>query len=348
MRKLSLISIVFMLLFVVACSNSASQNPQENSSGNGTSSDSNNQTDGSKSNSDYPNKPVKLVIPYPPGGATDVIFRLVAKEAEKHLGTTIVPTNMAGASSTVGSRYVKDAEPDGYTILGSHDVIATAYLTGVVDYSFEAFDPVALLTQTPNIAVVHKNLGINNLQEFKDYVKANPGEIMWSHTPGSTDHFFTAMLMKELGLDIEKDIKLIGYEGTGPQVTALIAEQVHAAMFDIPSGKAFFEDGTVIPMGVAYDERLGQLPDVQTMNEQGLNMTHSTSRGLFVPKGTPEDIIVKIEQAFKKALENPEIARKIVEEQGTVVKFIPHTEYKGWLEELQAKLNTLAEGMDLK
>jgi tripartite-type tricarboxylate transporter receptor subunit TctC len=347
MRKLSMMLMVFMLLLAVACSNSTSTesnnstSSQENASENSTSS-------GSGNGSDYPNKPVKLVIPYPPGGATDIIFRLVAKEAEKHLGTTIVPTNMEGASSTVGSRFVKDAEPDGYTILGSHDVIATAFLTGVVDYSFEAFEPISLLTQTPNIGVVHKNLGIHNLQELKDYVKANPGKLMWSYTPGSTDHFFAAMLMQKLGLDVEKDIKLIGYEGTGPQVTALVAEQIQGAMFDIPSGKAFFEDGTVVPIGVAYEERLGQLPDTQTMNEQGLDMTHSTSRGLFAPKGTPEEIIVEIENAFKKALENPEIARKIVEEQGTVVNFIPHTEYKGWLDELQATLNKMAEGMDLK
>ncbi|MBC3210493.1 tripartite tricarboxylate transporter substrate binding protein, partial [Pseudomonas sp. SWRI111] len=86
--------------------------------------------------------------PYPPGGGTDVLFRLVAQYAEKHLGQTIVPTNMAGATSTVGSRFVKDAEPDGYTILGTHQVVATAEHTGVVDYGFSAFDPVVLMTST--------------------------------------------------------------------------------------------------------------------------------------------------------------------------------------------------------
>lgn len=338
MKKLGLF-LMSLLLAVTTAACGSSTKPAANSDGQSS--------PASNAGADFPQKPIKLIIPYPPGGATDVIFRLIASAAEKEIGQPIVPVNMAGATSTVGSRAVKDAEPDGYTILGSHDVIATAYLSGVVDYSFEAFEPISLLSQTPNIAVVHKDLGIKNLQEFKDYIKANPGKIKWSMTPGSTDHFFASMLFNGLGISKE-EVKLIGYEGTGPQVTALAAKETDGAMFDIPSGKAFFGDGTVVPLGVSYDERLGQIADVPTMKEQGVDMVHSTSRGLFAPKGTPEEIIVKIEQAFQKAMEDPELQRKISEEQGTVVKFIPHKEYKAWLDELQKKLEDLATTMDLK
>lgn len=304
-------------------------------------------TDTASVASGFPNKPVKMVIPYPPGGATDVIFRLIASRAEKELGQPIVPVNMTGATSTVGSRYVKDAASDGYTILGSHDVIATAYLTGVVDYSFEAFEPVSLLTQTPSIAVVQKDTGIKNLQEFKEYVKAHPQSFKWSLTHGSTDHFFLALLMEKIGLDM-KDIKMIGYEGTGPQVTALAAKETDGGMFDMPSGKGLFSGGTGVPIGVSYEERLTGLEDVGTMKEQGVDMSFSISRGVFAPKGTPEEVITVIEEAFRKALEDPELQRKITEEQGSVVKFLPHGEYKGFLEELQGKLDGLAKQMDLK
>jgi tripartite-type tricarboxylate transporter receptor subunit TctC len=254
---------------------------------------------------------------------------------------------MKGASSTVGSRYVKDADTDGYTILASHDVIATAYLSGVVDYSFEAFEPIALLTQTINIPTVNKELGVKTIQEFAEYVKANPGKVKWSMTPGSTDHFFAVQLQHELGLTPEQ-MPLIGYEGTGPQVTALVANEIQGAMTNIPSGKAYFEEGTFVPLAIAHDERLAILPDTPTMQEQGVDMVNATSRGLFAPKGTPEEIIIKIEEAFKKALEDPEMKRKIEEEQGSIARFIPNKEYKSFLDDLQARLNELAKSMDLK
>ncbi len=100
---------------------------------------------------DFPEREIQLIIPYGPGGATDIIFRLIAAEAEQYLGATIVPVNVAGAGATRGSRQVLEAEPDGYTLLGSHDTIALSKLAGMVDYSYDAFEPVALLTQTINI-----------------------------------------------------------------------------------------------------------------------------------------------------------------------------------------------------
>jgi tripartite-type tricarboxylate transporter receptor subunit TctC len=352
MKKMGLLfMVVLLVLFAVGCGTSTSSSSSKGEASSKSETPSGSGDSSSKSStsasSGFPEKQIKMVIPYPPGGATDVIFRMVAAEAEKHLGQPIVPVNMKGASSTVGSRHVKDADADGYTILASHDVIATAFLSGVVDYSFEAFEPISLLTQTINIPTVNKSLGINNLKDFADYAKANPGKVKWSMTPGSTDHFFAVQLMHELGLTAD-EMRLIGYEGTGPQVTALVANETQGAMTNVPSGKAYFEEGTFVPLAVAHDERLDILPDVTTMKEQGIDMVHSTSRGLFAPKGTPEEVIIKIEEAFKKALENPEMKRKIEEEQGSVARFIPHNEYKGFLDNLQAELNELAKSMDLK
>ncbi len=343
MKKLGLLLMTIILAVATAgCGGSASTKaPQESSSGSAAASSTNTNAEG------YPNKQIKMVIPYPPGGATDVIFRMIASEAEKHLGQPIVPVNVDGASSTIGSRQVKDADPDGYTILASHDVIATAYLTGVVDYSFEAFEPIALLTQTPNIPTVHKSLGIKTVKEFADYVKKNPGQFKWSIIPGSTDHFFMAHFVKDLGLT-PKDLKLVSFKGTGPQVTSLVAEETNGGMFNIPSAKAYYEEGSFIPLGIAHDQRLGQLPDVPTLIDQGVNIKHATSRGLFAPIGTPEEIIVKIESAFKKVLDDPVMQKKIVEEQGSIPKFLPHKEYKVYLDELQANLTELSKEMDLK
>jgi len=131
-KTIALILLISMVLVgVIGCGASDSK-PEEKAAPEAKSSESS-KTEG------YPKQQIKMIIPYGPGGATDIIFRRIAAAAEKHLGQNIVPVNMQGASSTIGSREVKNATPDGYTILASHDVIATAYLAGVVDYSFEAF-----------------------------------------------------------------------------------------------------------------------------------------------------------------------------------------------------------------
>lgn len=334
--------IVLSMLLVLSVSACGSSTDTSSTSEQNNSSSENNAQESPSASIDFPQKPIKMVIPYGPGGATDVIFRLVAAEAEKHLGQSIVPVNMEGAGATVGSRFVKDEKPDGYTILASHDTIATTHIFGVVDYSFDAFEPIALLTKTINMATVNKDSGITNIEELAAFVKENAGEVKWSNIPGSTSYFFIAQLMNEMGFSNE-DIRLINYDGTGDEVNALLANETHLAMTNMPSAKGFFDDGTFIPIGVAHDERLAELPDAPTLQEQGINILHATNRGIFAPKGTPEEIIEIIESAFQKALEDKELQKKIKEELGSVTQFLQHEEYKVFLDELEAGLTELAK-----
>lgn len=342
MKKLrTLIIALFCLTMIVAgCGN--------NNSGNGgNSSDSpSTATNAGASNeaaSDYPNKSIELIIPYNPGGATDVIFRLVAKEMEKQLGQTIVPVNMGGASGTLGSLKVKDAKPDGYTIMGHHDAMATAFLSGVVDYSYEAFEPIALATQTPMAMAVHKDSGIKTLDDFVKYVKSNPGKAKWAIAPGETDHFFMAQLMKDKGIT-EDELQLVSYQGSQATAQAILSKEVTGGVMDVPTGKGYFADGTFNAIGLGYPERLEtHFPNVATLKEQGLDLELNISRGLFAPKGTPPEIVKVLEDAVKKALESPELQKKIVEEQGSLVKFMPAEEYKGFVTTLQEQLSGRAE-----
>ncbi len=291
----------------------------------------------------YPERPIQLVIPYKPGGATDIIFRLVCKYAEKHLGQPIVCVNMPGATSTVGSRHVKEARPDGYTLLGSHDVIATAFYSGVVDYAFEAFEPICLITSTPNIATTHSDYPWNTMKELLEEAKSKPGEIVWSTTFGSTDHFFILGILEAAG--VSKDVlRLVGYEGTGPQLTALLGKHTHGCMANVASAMGHVEAGDLKFLGVAWESRLPQIPDVPTLKEQGIDFAHATNRGVFAPKGTPEGILKKIEEAFRKAMEDPECKAKI-EEMGTLVNFKPREEYVKFLDELMKKYDKLAQMM---
>ena len=301
----------------------------------------------STAQADYPEQDIRLIIPYGPGGATDILFRLISQEAEKTLGESIVPVNMAGAGATLGSRNVKDADPDGYTLLGSHDTIALSKLAGTVDYSFDAFEPIALLTQTINIPTAHANHPVQSADEIADYVSENPGQVRFSMIPSSTDHFFWAQFFQETGIDMA-DVRLVGYPDTGEQVSALMAEEVDFAMFNLPSGGAFFEDGTFRALGIAHPERLESMPDVATLREQGIEMDHSTSRGIFAPKGTPQEVIDTIANAYEQALENEEVQSRIENEFGSVVRFLAGEDYQAFLDENEAALSAAAENIDFQ
>ncbi|WP_209124855.1 tripartite tricarboxylate transporter substrate binding protein [Alkalihalobacillus sp. BA299] len=329
---LTTVVIAALLITLSACGSSSSTNAGDSSV---------------SSNDQFPDKPVRLVIPYPPGGGTDVLFRLVASYAEEHLGQTIVPTNMAGATATVGSRHVKDAKPDGYTILGIHQVAATAYHTGIVDYGFSAFDPVMMMTSTPHIPAVSRDFSEkNNVKDVNDlieYIKGNPNEMTWAYTTGSEDHYTIAALLDAAGVD-PKSLNYVNYDGTGPQYAALVANQVEGMTADFASGKGYIEDGSLVPLGMVFNERNPFLPEVPTLIEQGIDFAVTVDRGILAPKDTPEEVIAVLSEAFKKALENPELQEKI-EELGSFPNFKPTDEYTSHLEELDTKMEELADKM---
>ncbi|GGY07351.1 ABC transporter substrate-binding protein [Litchfieldella qijiaojingensis] len=301
----------------------------------------------STAQADYPEQDIRLVIPYGPGGATDIIFRLISQEAEKHLGESVVPVNMAGAGATLGSRHVKDAHPDGYTLLGSHDTIALSKLAGTVDYSYDAFEPIALLTQTINIPTTHADHPVQSADEIADYVRENPGEVRFSMIPSSTDHFFWAQFFDAAGIDMA-DVRLVGYPDTGEQVSALMAKEIDFAMFNLPSGGAFYEDGTFRPLGVAHPERLDGLPDTPTLREQGIELDHSTSRGLFAPKGTPQEVLDSVAEAYSKALENETLQGRIESEFGSVARFLAGDDYREFLDQNETGLTAAAQSIDFQ
>lgn len=295
--------------------------------------------------SDYPEQEIELIIPYGPGGATDVIFRLIAEEAEQYLGQSIVPVNMAGAGATRGSRHVLEADPDGYTLLGSHDTIALSNLAGMVDYSYMDFDPIALLTQTINIPSTYPDHPIQSADDIADYVEENPGEVRFSMIPTSTDHFFWAQFFEAADIDMD-DIGFVSYDDTGSQVSALMAGDIDFAMLNLPSGGSYFEDESLVPLAVAHPERLDALPDTPTLREVGIDLDNATSRGLFAPPGTPDDVIETVADAFGRALESEELQKRIDEEFGTIVNFLDGQEYIDFLEENEENLSKAAEGID--
>lgn len=282
----------------------------------------------------YPEKSVKLIIPYRPGGGTDAIFRIVINKAKEFLVKPIVPINMPGAGATKGSRYVKDAKPDGYTVLGSHDIIATAYYSGLADYSFSAFEPVCLLTATPNIVTVHADAPFDTIREMLDYAKKHPGKLVWTYSPGSTSYFFFRGIVKAAGVkpDLFREVSI---EGTGKQTKNLLGKHVDVILSNVASGFEYVKEGRLKFLAIAHDKRTSRIPDVPTLKESGIDFVFATNRGVFAPKGTSQEKIHVLAEAFRKACASEELQKKI-EEIGSIINYKSPEEYAPILDKLDA------------
>ncbi|WP_022872409.1 Bug family tripartite tricarboxylate transporter substrate binding protein [Nesterenkonia alba] len=296
---------------------------------------------------DFPTQDIEMVIPYPPGGGSDVLFRLMAEYASEELDVTITPSNVEGASATVGSRQVMEADPDGYTILGSHQVVAAAYHNNIVDYGFDAFEPIALGTITPHLPSVSTQFAeendIEDLQDFLDYVEANPNTVNWGFTTGSEDHYSIAAILDTAGLDTNI-LNYVDYDGTGPQYAGLVAGEIDGMTGDYASAEGYIEDGDLFPLGIVAEERDPNLPDLPTVQEQGVDYTLTVDRGFFAPEGTPDDRIEIIAEAFEAAVNNPDF-QEDVEELGSYSNFLGPDEYQDHLDELDQAMAELADQM---
>jgi tripartite-type tricarboxylate transporter receptor subunit TctC len=290
---------------------------------------------------DYPRRPIQMVIPFGPGGATDIIFRLVAEKAEEHLGGSIVAVNMAGAVSTVGSRHVRNARPDGYTILATHDTIVMAEAVGIVDYGPDAFEPIAMITTTPNIATVRADAPWDTMRDFLDDIEARPGEITWSAAVGTNNYTFIAAIFDDVGMDLEK-LRLVSYDDTASELNALLGGHVDAIILNVAAGAEYVRAGQVKFIGVAHDSRLPGFEDVPTLQDLGIDVLEASNRGLFAPKGTPEPILAALEDAFEKAVNDPEIVERL-NGMGTLVNFKNREEYRAFLTESSELTKRLLE-----
>ena len=164
----------------------------------------------------YPDRPVKLIVPWAAGGDTDAIFRPFALHLQKHLGATVVVANVTGASGTAGAREAKGSPPDGYTLYAVHDYIHSTYYTGVADVAYTDFEPICSVSNTPSVLTASPKTKWTSWQELVDDARARPGQITVGATLGSTSHFFPALIEKAAGIKF----KYVSYEGLAPRMNA--------------------------------------------------------------------------------------------------------------------------------
>jgi tripartite-type tricarboxylate transporter receptor subunit TctC len=293
----------------------------------------------------YPTQPITLIIPWAAGGDTDVPMRVVADFVSKELNQPIVIQNVAGAGGSTGTRQFKNtAKPDGYTLLSIHEHTIINQHTGVTDYSPLDFEPIALMVTSPAYLATHVDNPWKSLSELIDDAKKRPNEITMGMTFGSTTQMFGFLMMHKTGAKFRP----VGYEGTAQRVTALLGKQIHLGETPLSTAQQHLKAGTIRVLGYAGDQRDPRLPDVKTFKEQGLDIVWGTSRGWVAPKGTPKEIIKKVEAAIERALKNPELKKKIEEEQGSVVTYLSSEKYVEKLKQQDPELKKVIQETGMK
>ena len=266
----------------------------------------------------YPNKSISVVVPFPAGGPSDVVARIVTEHMGRTLGQQMVIENVAGAGGTLGSARVAAAPPDGYTLLagsmGSH--VAAPVLTPNVKYDSERdFEPIGLTAHSPAVIVARKDFPASNLSEFVAYLKQNSDKVKQAHGGiGASSHM--ACLLFNRALDIKP--MSVAYRGTAPAMNDLVGGHVDFLCEQSVSVAEQIAAGTVKAYVVSANQRLTALPDIPSAKEGGINYQMSIWAGIFAPKGTPKEIIAKLAAALDKALDDPAVRKRVAALGGSI------------------------------
>jgi tripartite-type tricarboxylate transporter receptor subunit TctC len=254
----------------------------------------------------YPNRPIKIVVCVPAGGAVDVVTRIVADSLQRKFGQPVVVENRGGAAGNIGAEYAFHADPDGYTLLAAQPAPLTInpLLYKTLNYDPAKFVPLAIMTTIPNVLLVRPDFPAKTLREFIAYAKANPGKINYaSQGIGTTSHLTAALLERMAGIKLEH----VPYKGTGPALNDLIASHVDMIFMEVASAIKLHQSNNARILAVAADKRIATLPDVPTLSEAGVNGVISSSwNALAAPPNTPPAIVAKLNAAINEALKSPE------------------------------------------
>ena len=271
---------------------------------------------------DYPNKPVKWIVPYPPAGTTDVLARMVAQWLTEKMGQPFVVENRPGGGNNIGTESVVKAPPDGYTMLlvnPANGINATLYKN--LNFNFiRDIAPVAGLVRTPNVMEVTNSLPVKTVKEFIDYCKANPGKInMASSGSGTSVHLSGELFKFMTGCDMVH----VPYKGAGPALVDLIGGQVHVLFDNLPSSIGHIRSGKLRALGVTSEGREPSLPGVPTVGETVPGYEATAWFGIGMPKGTPREIINKVNAEVNRALADPKMRERLAELGGKPIAGTP-------------------------
>ena len=291
---------------------------------------------------DYPDRAIKLIVPWAAGGDTDLIFRPLAPLLQKYLGQPIVIANVGGASGTVGEREASGAAPDGYTLFGAHDFIHSVYFGGMIDIKYDAaFEPVCMVSSTPSVITVGAKTPWKTFKELVEDAKKRPDQIVVGASLGSTSQYSIAIAANAAGVTF----KYVPYDGTAKRMNALLGGHIDVGDSNLTQ-KGKVDAGLLRFLANMSEKRTTGLEDVPTMKELGYDVTYSVNRGIMVPKGTPAAIIAKLNDACAKATKEPEFAKAMLL-QGTEVYYLDPKGYADYLKKTDVQTKDISKALGL-
>ena len=260
----------------------------------------------------YPSKPIRLIIPFPPGGSTDILGRSLAQKLSEAWGQQVLVDNRGGAGGTIGADLAAKAPADGYTLLMGHIGTLAVNVALYPKLSYDPvrdFAPVSMVALVPNVLVVHPALPVKNVTELIAYAKANPGKLNYSSGGnGSAAH----LAVEYFKLQTKTEIVHVPYKGTGPSVTDLIAGQVSMTMTGAPAVMPHVQSGRIRALGVSSPQRIPALAQIPSVAEAGVPGFDATQwYGVVAPAGTPKEVIAKLNAEIRKIMQSKEMLDRL-------------------------------------
>jgi len=255
------------------------------------------------SDATYPERPIKVIVPWAAGGDTDSLVRPLMPPLQRSLGVPVMIDNIAGDSGSIGAREAKAALPDGHMLYAVNDTIHLTYLTGVSDVRHADFEAICHVSSTPSLLVASAKAKWSSLKDMIADARARPAQVTVAATLGSTSHVFPALVERAAGVKFT----YVAYEGFVQRTSAIVGG--HAQLTDGNlTHRAMAEAGQIRLLAIATERRSVALPSVPTLRELGMDVVYAVSRGLMAPKGTPADILSRLEGACAGAIKDPAFA----------------------------------------
>lgn len=296
----------------------------------------------------YPARPIRMILPNPPGGANDVVGRLVAQKLSDRLGQQVVVDNRGGAGGAIGAEIVASASPDGYTLLAAtfatHTIIP--HLQKGIRYDpLKDFEPVALFAVQYSMLAAHAGFPANSVKDLIALARAKPGSINYASAgPGSTSHFAGLMFAKLAGIDMT----FVPYKGGGPAIAALVANEAQLNFGPIPATAAHIRAGRLKGIAVSGSARSLAMPDVPTVAESGLpGFSQSAWVGLVAPARTPAGILVLVHGMVNEAMNTPELRQQLIAT-GAEPAARSREEFRTFIRDEYARYGTLVKDLGLR